>query len=105
MKILSWGAIIFFSLFVLCFLIMTISVIIYGDPKVITTDPTDPILDEGYGRYMEKAKYEVYRLVMGKVHFTGWSCGIIGLILNILREYIIKKKAFCRLERSSEGYD
>jgi len=90
MKVLFWGIVVSASLFVLCFLIITISAIIYGYGDGITSDPADSRIENGTVRYMEKATYETYRSIMGKVHLTGWSCGIVTLILNILREYIMK---------------
>ncbi len=67
--------------------------IIYGDLKVITTNPADPILDEGYGRYMEPTKYEIYRLVFGKVHFVGVFSLLITFALYGFRCYIMKRSS------------
>ena len=90
-KVLFWGIVISGSLAVVCFLTLTIFTIIYGDLKVITTDPADPIL-ESYGRYMEKAKYEIYRSVYGKVHLTLAFSILITFALSGLRWYVMNKK-------------
>ena len=91
-KVLFWGGVSSFSLFVLCFLIITISAIIYGYGDGITSDPTDSRIENGTVRYMEEAKYEIYRSVMRKVHLTGVFSVLIALVLNGLHSYITNKK-------------
>jgi len=91
-KLLFWGVITAFSLVVLSLLTMTIIALIYGDPGSITTNPDDPSLEKKYVRYMEKAQYEKYRLVMRITHRIGMYSALITFVLYGLRWYIMKGK-------------
>ena len=92
-KILFWGILVFFSLFLICFLTLTIITIIHGDLKTITSDPTDPILEKEYGRYMEKEKYDQHLSVFGKIHLASVSCLLITFALYGLQWYIMKRSS------------
>ena len=90
-KVLFWGNVVSACLVVLCFLMITVSAIIFGYGDGITSDPDDPRREKGNVSYMEKEKYDIYRLVMGKIHLTGGFSVLITFALSGLRWYLKKK--------------
>ena len=90
-KGLFWGSCLFLGIAAVCFVILTITVIIYGDPKSVTDDPTDPRLELGYAHYMEPAAYKKYRLVYENAVYTSFLTGLTGFALYGIRWYIVHK--------------
>jgi hypothetical protein len=90
-KGLFFGICLFFGIAAVCFIILTITVLIYGDPKSVTDDPTDHRLETGNANYMEPAAYKKYRLVYEKVGYICFLTGLIGLVFWGIRWYIVQK--------------
>jgi hypothetical protein len=76
-KYLSVGAYICFGIAALLFVVLIILTLIYGDPKSITTDPSDPLLAQGLARYMDGVAYKKYVTVCTAV---GYLCLLSTLI-------------------------
>lgn len=88
-KGLFCGICFFWGIAALCFIVLSIITITYGDPKGVTDDPTDPRLEKGHAHYLEPAAYKKYCLVYGKVHYIGFWGVLIGFILYGIRWYMV----------------
>ena len=92
-KGLFFGICLFIVVVAVCFITLVIITIIYGDPKGVTDDPTDPRLERGHANYLEPATYKKYRMVNRSVTYTGFLSVLIGLSLYGIRWYILNQSS------------
>jgi hypothetical protein len=74
----------------LCLLLMFAVYYIYGEPKQITTDASDPDITEGVARYMDKDTFQKYNSVRSFIGGTGFISGLSGVFLYLIWKMKIK---------------